>query len=251
MTTIPEEAKEAAARALCRHGTGFPTIEQTLAYVDQKWPRFKEEAEIALTAALPHLPGVGVKKLEWELVSGDHYAEGAGIHYNIYETGPDWWNCVTVKPGNVRLATNVCLDAAKAAAQADYEARILSALEPSAARELALEEAFKAGAEWADECGSGESPYLETAAKEYAIRALSSPDHADAGKVEGDGWLPIESAPKDEPYLAFEPHGMGGFMFVACMGTDGQIRETMMGSPMKPTHWRPLPSAPSQEVAGS
>ncbi|MBM7328755.1 hypothetical protein JS562_37690 [Agrobacterium sp. S2] len=245
MTTIPEEAKEAAARALCRHGTGFPTIEQTLAYVDQKWPRFKEEAEIALTAALPHLPGVGVKKLEWELVSGDHYAEGAGIHYNIYETGPDWWNCVTVKPGNVRLATNVCLDAAKAAAQADYEARILSALEPSAARELALEEGdlnarLKAKGMYSIDEMMGSLPldkwrvhsgmtdlkffgeWLERKTRDYCTMhaayevgdkdvsdelyewvlahysafhdvlvnfraALSSPDHADAGKVEGDG----------------------------------------------------------------
>lgn len=55
---------------------------------------------------------------------------------------------------------------------------------PSAARVLPLEEAFKAGAEWADECGSGDSPYLEGEAREYATRALSSPDHADANTLE-------------------------------------------------------------------
>ncbi|MDH0369052.1 hypothetical protein [Brucella anthropi] len=74
---------------------------------------------------------------------------------------------------------------------------------PSAARELALEEGFRKGTEAAAkliECGckdllygKGECQFpgncsLEDAA---AIRSLSSPEHADAGKVEGDGWGPI------------------------------------------------------------
>ncbi|WP_210387213.1 hypothetical protein, partial [Brucella intermedia] len=262
----------------------------------------------ALTAALPFLSVQGaVKKLEWELVSGDHYAEGAGTHYNIYETKPGLWNSVMVKPVSVRLATNADLEAAKAAAQADFEARILSAietgitvsqpscakikaarkaveelantpmnlpledwsrissailsaLEPSAARELALEEGYRQGIEAAAQIietkqegfqvrgggrvlidrSEGDQSGLGYAA---AIRALSSPDHADAGhtqardvlarfrdyviegitagtimrggehhnpiwqevagvlhadagKVEGDGWLPIDETAK-------------------------------------------------------
>ncbi|MGB3349767.1 MAG: hypothetical protein WBA85_13465 [Brucella anthropi] len=74
----------------------------------------------------------------------------------------------------------------------------LPTLQPSAARELALEEGFRKGTEAAAkliECGckdllhgKGECQFpgncsLEDAA---AIRSLSSQDHADAGKVEGD-----------------------------------------------------------------
>ncbi|WP_448786370.1 hypothetical protein [Brucella intermedia] len=152
-------------------------------------PMAKAKALISKLAALPHLPGVGVKKLEWELVSGDYYAEGAGTHYNIYQTKPDLWNSVTVRPGNVRLATNVDLEAAKAAAQADYEARILSACEPSAARELALEEIIALCRDYSEDSQPDSEYRLACNDIIEAIqerRAISSPDHADAGKVEGD-----------------------------------------------------------------
>ncbi|MBA8846218.1 tRNA threonylcarbamoyladenosine modification (KEOPS) complex Cgi121 subunit [Ochrobactrum sp. RH1CCR137] len=194
--------------------------------------------------------------------------------------------------------------------------RILSALEPPAARKLALEEAFKAGAEWADECGSGESPYLEIAAKEYAIRALgtsceqlnkavsnvpdqqenepgahgereraleelvraatsafnaiqhyaetnvttiavsqhlntaieaairalSSPDHnADAGKlVEGDGWKQITDGLNA---IGFEIGGC--YILKLSYDTLDQYEAA------RATIRSALPSAPSQEVAGS
>lgn len=49
---ITKEAIEAAARALCRYGTSFQEIGQTLSWVDEKWPRFAEEAALALSAAL-------------------------------------------------------------------------------------------------------------------------------------------------------------------------------------------------------
>nr|WP_278374559.1 HNH endonuclease [Brucella anthropi] len=78
--------------------------------------------------------------------------------------------------------------------KADYEARILSALEPSAARELALEEAAQV-AEMFPECdllnvnGNEVSPAVNDAFKRgafaqgkaiaAAIRTLSSPEHAD------------------------------------------------------------------------
>lgn len=49
---VTDEMIEAAARVLCGMGTNFPSMEQTLAWVDAKWPRFKEEARGALTAGL-------------------------------------------------------------------------------------------------------------------------------------------------------------------------------------------------------
>ncbi len=217
MTTLPEEAVKAAAQCYLDRTVSINETASSL-------------ARAMLTAAAPHLAPVRVKKLEWELASGDHYAEGSGTHYNIYETRPDFWNCVTVKPGNVRLATNVSLEAAKAAAQADYEARIIAALEPAATCNESLQvepaapEAQLAAflndlsgengelidrmaaaiRDWGSHYDDGPWETLPEdrkagwrgdakraleVVKEYlTTRALSSPDHADAGKVEGDEW---------------------------------------------------------------
>ncbi len=288
--------------------------------------------------AIPHLPGVGVKKLAWIRPPLSDTLSRCDTDFGTYRTwthdeanGKWFWSV----EGGGDEANGEALneEAAKAAAQADYDARILSALEPSAARKLALEEAFKAGAEWADECGSGESPYLEIAAKEYAIRALgtsceqlnkavsnvpdqqenepgahgerervleeslsetrtdlvilqgtvahaaktdrrwegmyervgswikridatlSSPDHnADADKlVEGDGWLPIDSAPKDgTEVLGFD--ALTKIMHVTFCNQgywhDPDSHYYSEAPNFNPTHWRPLPSVPSQEVAG-
>lgn len=88
-----------------------------------------------------------------------------------------------------------------------------------------------------------------------SIRSLSSPDHADAGKVEGDGWLPIESAPKDKMLLLacanWAPVEKLGREVPIKVGYQSFGRWTVFGASWTPTHWRPLPSAPSQEVAGS
>lgn len=97
------------------------------------------------------------------------------------------------------------------------------------------------------------------------IRALSSPDHADAGKVEGDGWKPIESAPKDGTVIDLwstefgrQPDCYWGKRSHCC-GEDGQHCDSDWHSEPEAwidsaqntetfddvTHWRPLPSAPS------
>ncbi|MPR62721.1 hypothetical protein D7027_13000, partial [Ochrobactrum intermedium] len=70
----------------------------------------------------------------------------------------------------------------------------LSALEPSAARELALEALKTAYASMDGSCSANHRIAMNTV--DAAIRSLSSPDHADAGKVEGDGWLPIDETAK-------------------------------------------------------
>lgn len=136
-----------------------------------------------------------------------------------------------------------------------------------AARELALEEALRnlihavcgeTGFANAVRQESGRAypwPALDIAEAE-ALRALSSPDHADAGKVEGDGWLPIESAPKDETlFLAYCPADEdfpdGRMMIWKGSIFAFQKNPTPNHLQFPATHWRPLPSAPSQEVAGS
>jgi len=90
--------------------------------------------------------------------------------------------------------------------------------------------------------------------KAKTIRVLSSPDHADAGKVEGDGWRPIESAPKDETlFLAYCPADEdfpdGRMMIWKGSIFAFQKNPTPNHLQFPATHWRPLPSAPSQEVA--
>ncbi len=87
-----------------------------------------------------------------------------------------------------------------------------------------------------------------------AIRAL-----AHAGKVEGDGWLPIESAPKDGTIvlLGWNDPDIEEIGAVAGWYEGGPADKCWYDQyhePVTATHWmplRPLPSAPSQEVAGS
>lgn len=144
---------------------------------------------------------------------------------------------------------------------------ILSALEPSAARELALEEAARV-------CGAKivsmqahydqtDNPFIRSnlagdialiSHLADAIRALSSPAHADAGKVEGDGWLPIESAPTDETlFLAYCPSDEdfpdGRMMIWKGSIFAFQKNPTPNHLQFPATHWRPLPSAPASEGA--
>lgn len=138
-------------------------------------------------------------------------------------------------------------------AERDFALKDFGRQEPSAARDLALEEA----ARWHESEAEGYEAEIGGTdvtglllAKEHrisaiAIRSLSSPDHADAGKVEGDGWMPIESAPKDGGFLAANSTEVW-----AAWHYDSPNWHARYGS-RGATHWRPLPSAPSQEVAGS
>lgn len=166
------------------------------------------DVERALTAAAPHLAAVQVKKLEWVDVPGEWRCKAKSDYctYDI-EFCPERENPWELSAQNVMGGYFDTLEAAKAAAQADYEARILSALETSAARELALEDRARLDAATAalislTEAGiptdvqellivgdpsRGIAPGSLSKAIATVLRALSSPDHADAGKVEGDG----------------------------------------------------------------
>src|SRR5690606_29092892 len=113
--------------------------------------RLRTEMRAALTAALPFLPvQVAVKKLEWgELRYTEDYsfAQDAETSIGRYIATDNGW----FLQGQSGWKSEDDIEAAKAAAQADYEARVMSAIEPvvpvsrpSAARELALEEAARA-----------------------------------------------------------------------------------------------------------
>jgi len=119
-----------------------------------------------------------------------------------------------------------------------------------------LEEAFKAGAEWCNPRRNQLVLYttVEKAAKAYAL-SLSSPDHADAGKVEGDGWRPIESAPKDGTEIIYlTKYGSIGFCRYAVDNINDWFGwwDLQADDEVYPKHWLPrsaLPSAPASEGA--
>lgn len=256
MTTVPEEAVKAAQNAIRTANWEYGITDADMAK--------------ALTAALPHMPqGVGVKKLEWreDIYRKSFISDIGAVSYSVFWDDDAEW-CDVPEPYDLirgeddgdTLGSFETANEAKAAAQADYEARILSALEPSAARELALEEGYRQGIEAAAkliECGcksllhgKGECQFpgncsLEDAA---AIRALSSPDHADAGKlVEGDGWLPIESAPNNNAILVHYDDGN-----IELISADDNMFSWIAYTVKedfctKPTHWRHLPLAPASE----
>lgn len=121
MTTLPEEAVKAAQNAFNEFG----------------YTAANEKAlRAALTAAHPHLPGVGVKKLAWIRQPLSDTLSRCDTDFGTYRTwthdeanGKWFWS---VEGGwNEANGEAPNEEAAKAAAQADYEARILSALEPS------------------------------------------------------------------------------------------------------------------------
>ncbi|WP_025199074.1 hypothetical protein [Brucella sp. BO2] len=134
----------------------------------------------------------------------------------------------------------------------------------SAARELALEEeeaaidalrlkAFKTNNDF------DKRAYFDAVSKWFqdrhyrrmdAERSLSSPDHADAGKVEVDRWKPIESAPKDgtEIWGWNKVAGPSQTRFYdgewCCVDWN---EDQYIACTWKPTHWRHLPPAPASE----
>ncbi len=146
--------------------------------------RVKSELDIAIETAKRG----EFKALYWydvQAVCSWCYAKSAVGEYSIDWTCNIHGQRLTYPDG--KTAKFYTRDEAKAAAQADYEARILSALEPSAGRAAVLEEAARvAGNFLMLKTGLPVDKIVEL---EAALRALSSPGHADAGKVEG-GWKP-------------------------------------------------------------
>ncbi|MFV0800604.1 hypothetical protein EGJ57_04680 [Brucella anthropi] len=268
MTTLPEEAVQAAATALANY-IGHGMTEKCV-----------DKAKVALTAALPFLPvQVAVKKLEWreDICRKSFISDIGAVSYSVFWNDDAEW-CDIPEPYDLirgeddgdTLGSFETADEAKAAAQADFEAHILSALEPSAARELALEEHLQAIEQqlvvnlgyFHDE----KRILLETLQSHIttriaAIRVLSSPDHADAGKVEGDGWKPtvcvgeMQTSAGADYYVCVKvgdreitPH-----MFKERWKAEYEVAEWqwLFNDGEKPDllAYGPLPTPPSSEVA--
>jgi len=282
MTTLPEEVKNAVAKALR----------------ESRWLVPAPAVELILTAALPFLPvQVAVKKLEWRKGRAE---TPFGPYHVIEETNDDepFWFVMFNGKAAARCGTHDDEESAIFAAQADYEARIIAALEPAATCNESLQvepaapEAQLAAflndlsgengelidrmaaaiRDWGSHYDDGPWETLPEdrkagwrgdakraleVVKEYlTTRALSSPDHADAGKVEGDGWLPIESAPKDGTVIDLWSDEYGrltdcywGSPMAYEGGETGWVHahsNEWAESPDEFVHWRPLPSAPSE-----
>ncbi|EXL06243.1 hypothetical protein BG46_15895 [Brucella anthropi] len=367
MTTLPEYLVKGVYDSLCR--------------INGEWqPIGPKDIKEVLTAALPFLPvqgAVKVKALEWQEDSAPGYrlfSAQSDIGHFAYGTDADG-NPWSSSPLGIKDHANE--DAARRAAEKDhYELVVdqakgiglqISALEPSAARELALEEAAKLLEREACELdGLVDSVSHHLRSKARAIRTLSSPDHADdlavdrfaiamkqklakkreegrggwenkdecsaeylsylliqhiwkgdpvdianlammlqqrgdrividsetssiipdhadAGKVEGDRWKPIESAPKegrvlavatgeieriswndpeavvtvkafDGPFVCYVHEDGAGFTdeFGEVYRADGIVIDaedlTAADNVLRLTRWRPLPTPPSSEVA--
>ena len=127
------------------------------------------------------------------------------------------WAIPTDWPGND--AQGHAVELSKPHPEYQWLRDTLSALEPSAARELALEEAVRKHLKWferficdQDELNSSTPRKVAQNAQDAAAElraALSSPDHADAGKVEGDGkkWPMREIVAKAIAYHSVgDPH---------------------------------------------
>jgi len=86
---------------------------------------------------------VKVKPLEWEAADEDEedyvFAFSEIGAYSIERLSAGSWELTAERPSGGECSWYVTIEAAKAAAQADYESRILSALEPSPAFEAMVE----------------------------------------------------------------------------------------------------------------
>ena len=277
MTTLPEEAVKAADRAIAdiigKH-SNVSTEALARAAIDAGAPFLApHKMNCADLEEAIRLAEIGEYLYNRSYSYGDGYSEPReyGIEWQWQQTKPNEFGQGALLGEAVRWHKEQAEDGVITEASKLRRAlRILSALEPSAARELALEEAAKIAfdisenGEYHGEASvdSASSIYQQGAFEVYeAIRTLSSPDHiADAGKVEGDGWKPIESAPKDGTVILVYREDAG--VFTAHYVEEDAHLSSIMNPPEgdfywfstagddltndMPTHWRPLPSAPSE-----
>ncbi|MBA8846220.1 putative nucleic acid-binding Zn-ribbon protein [Ochrobactrum sp. RH1CCR137] len=126
MTTVPEEAVKAADIIQVITDLRLAILQDDdEGLAEHAEPMIKAKELISRLSASPHLPGVGVKKLEWrQEENGDYIAESVIGWYHI-GLPHRMWNLT--KP-NGEVPSFWMLEDAKDAAQADYEARVKSAI---------------------------------------------------------------------------------------------------------------------------
>lgn len=260
--TIPDEAVQAMPERIyavkqtegsnCVVSFDTPSLDYNVEYV---------RADLAA----PFLQGVKVDSMDTAPKNGDEFLARCGKEW-------PWFSCFWDGSAFVHYDHTDGIVHYPATEWIPIQKRML-ALTPSP-RAQALEEAARKHLKWferficdQDELNSSTprkvAQNAQNAAEELraAIRALSSQDHADAGNVERDGWLPIETAPKDgTEFIGWD----GKWPFRCSAGKKYELYPHMDGGPTyrdvwdghyydsltieHPTHWRPLPASP--EVSG-
>nr|WP_278388440.1 hypothetical protein [Brucella intermedia] len=313
MTTVPEEAKNAVAKALR----------------ESRWLVPAPAVELILTAALPHLPGVGVKadtlKLIERMAFGYEVMFEKLCHISGTSGADQSWYRSKAREATERLSPlhSITTESNKSVPgdckrqYQDFMSRILSAIEPAPSpRALALEEIISELVdaqhkcfEWtgsaflADELDATEDAECKVAIYkdlcalgntmswlQDQVRALSSPDHAqccnglspqecadvpsrhcdgmrsgpdhaDAGKVEGDEPIAcvgeMQTSSGADYYVCVKVGGreITPHMFKERWKAEYEVAEWLWlfngGEKPDLLAYGPLPSAPSQEAAGS
>ena len=186
--------------------------------------------------------GVRVKALEWEDFDGLG-AKASGFYQANYLiqkwSGEGRFEVAMSYPGYQAgydgPRWHPTLEAAKAAAQADFEARIMAALEPVAQPETPIPGQFE-------------------------TMCLAIEDVITGRGFDVDPWQPIETEPKDgESVLIWKPDErmvgeymmaaywddrQGGYVPVGGFHKQGYYSETAGRDQGYPTHWMPLPKPP-------
>ncbi len=260
--TLPEEAVKAADRAIAdiigKH-SNVSTEALARAAIDAGAPFLApHKMNCADLEEAIRLAEIGEYLYNRSYSYGDGYSEPReyGIEWQWQQTKPNEFGQGALLGEAVRWHKEQADDGVITEASKLRRAlSILSALEPSAARDLALEEArssieriihhhFKGpnliDADWDRPTilglDNGWRRQVELAASDIVSklsRALSSPDHADAGKVEGDGWLQKAGELYDRCKLFPETSAEG---FTALLQLRNHVAEI-------------LPSAPATESA--
>ncbi|WP_435658125.1 hypothetical protein [Brucella pituitosa] len=235
--TIPDEAVQAMPERIYAkaHGASTDVISGQRGLIGG-WNEHKRDGQtefVRADLAAPFLQGVKVKALEWTKGVVDIAHPHPGMKYVACSTTPKgswaWWLDNAPETRDVFSSE----EAAKAAAQSAYEARILSALEPFAnsypqganlaahsknengpdhepsPRAQALEEGdnlcsrLEGLASWLDGsqhskwCGRKEVPIHGYSGEGKLVRAAIAAIRALSSQPIADWWLPIETAPKD------------------------------------------------------
>jgi len=216
--------------------------------------------------ALPFLTGVKVKALEWKQEYGNYPAWRA--YMPNFEAVIDKGRARMYGEFPLRINGNMSkekfdtIEAAKAAAQADYEARTLSAIEAAPSpRAQALEEAALlneakelAFTSIARMRAAHVSCLDLTMQAENLVGNIQAAERALSSQPVADGWLPIETAPKDGTVIdIWCKHVLHGEIrapdaqFNGRGWLIGDLAE-MLNPDLIPTHWRPLPASPGASV---
>jgi hypothetical protein len=150
----------------------------------------------------------------------------------------------------IKAVVMAWLDADDPASWGDFEKRLNAAVSDDAApvvsvgREeiTAILESYIGASAWSDDADAEVHGIPEAA--DAILAALTQ------GESRMTGWQDVATAPKDLVVLMFEPHSQGGFMFAGCMGVDGLFHDNLQGVIQNPTHWMPLPAAPTPADGG-